>query len=109
MSIRDFEIDKDIRRASTLPARVYSDPEYFDLQKDRVFARSWPWVGDAARVQAPGRVAPLTLLDGCLSEPLVLTSADDGNIRCLSNACTHRGAIVAEAEGHARSLRRPYH
>ena len=83
MSIRDFEIDKDIRRASTLPARVYSDPEYFDLQKDRVFARSWQWVGDAARVKAPGRVAPLTLLDGCLSEPLVLTSDDEGNIRCL--------------------------
>jgi choline monooxygenase len=76
MAPRDFEIDKDIRRASTLPARVYSDPEYFELQKDRVFARSWHWAGDAARVKAPGRVAPFTLLDGCLNEPLVLTSDD---------------------------------
>ena len=41
--MHDFEIDKDIRRASTLPARVYSDPEYFEIQKDRVFARSWQW------------------------------------------------------------------
>ena len=47
MAAHDFEIDKDIRRASTLPARVYSDPEYFEIQKDRVFARSWQWVGDA--------------------------------------------------------------
>jgi choline monooxygenase len=46
MTPRDFEIDQDIRRASTLPARVYSDPEYFELQKDRVFARSWQWVVD---------------------------------------------------------------
>src|SRR5882762_9222170 len=109
MSSRDFEIDKDIRRASTLPARVYSDPEYFELQKDRVFARSWQWVGDSARVKAPGRVAPLTLLDGCLSEPLVLTSDDEGTVRCLSNVCTHRGAIVVEGEGHAKSLRCRYH
>ena len=75
MSIRDFEIDKDIRRASTLPARVYSDPEYFEAQKERVFARSWQWVGDASSVKAPGRVAPLTLLDGCLSEPLEIGRA----------------------------------
>jgi phenylpropionate dioxygenase-like ring-hydroxylating dioxygenase large terminal subunit len=109
MAPRDFEIDKDIRRASTLPSRVYSDPEYLELQKERVFARSWQWAGDFARVKAPGRVAPFTLLDGCLNEPLVLTSDDDGTVRCLSNVCTHRGAIVVEGEGHARSLRCRYH
>lgn len=48
MTVEPFEIDPDIRRASTLPARVNSDPEYFELQKDRVFARSWQWVGDSA-------------------------------------------------------------
>ena len=30
-------------------------------------------------------------------------------MRCLSNVCTHRGAIVVEGEGHARSLRCRYH
>src|SRR2546423_9037421 len=109
MTIREFEIDKDIRRASTLPGRVYSDPQYFEAQKDRVFARSWQYVGDAARLKAPGRVAPLTLLDGCLNEPLLLTSDDDGKVRCMSNVCTHRGAIVVEGEGHARNLRCRYH
>jgi choline monooxygenase len=109
MPTRDFDIDKDIRRASTLPARVYSDPEYFELQKDRVFARSWQLVGDSSRVKAPGRVLPFTLLDGCLNEPLVLTSDDEGTLRCLSNVCTHRGALVVEGEGHARSLRCRYH
>src|SRR4051812_7474598 len=109
MSIREFEIDKDIRRASTLPARVYSDPAYFELQKERVFARSWQYAGDSTRVKAPGRVAPFTLLDGCLNEPLVLTSDDEGAMRCLSNVCTHRGAIVVEGEGHARNLRCRYH
>ena len=109
MAPRDFEIDKDIRRASTLPAGVYSEPDYFELQKDRVFARSWQWIGDSARVKAPGRVSPLTLLDGCLNEPLVLTSDDDGKVRCLSNVCTHRGTVLCESACEAQSLRCSYH
>ncbi len=109
MREREFAIDSDIRRASTLPARVYSDPEYFELQKERVFARSWQWVGDSGRVRAPGRVWPFTLLEGSLDEPLVLTSDDAGVVRCLSNVCTHRGAIVVEGEGHLKSLRCRYH
>jgi len=109
MPERDFAIDADIRRASTLPGRVYSDPEYLELQKDRVFARSWQFLGDSSRARAPGRVFPFTLLDGSLDEPLVLTADDEGVVRCLSNVCTHRGALVVEGEGHLKSLRCRYH
>jgi len=63
----------------------------------------------AERVRAPGHVLPFTLLEGCLDEPLVLSRADDGRLRCLSNVCTHRGALVVEGEGHMRGLRCRYH
>jgi choline monooxygenase len=49
------------------------------------------------------------LLDGCLGEPLVITSDDDARVRCLSNVCTHRGALVVEGEGHLKTLRCRYH
>ena len=103
------EIDSDIRAAATLPARVYSDPGYFQLQQQNVFAKSWQWAADAGRVKAPGHVFPFTLLEGCLDEPLVITSDDDAELRCLSNVCTHRGALVVEGEGHLKSLRCRYH
>src|SRR5688572_31964452 len=103
------EIDADIRAAATLPARVYSDPAYYALQQDRVFARSWQAATDAARVKAPGHVLPFTLLEGCLDDPLVITPDDDAELRCLSNVCTHRGALVVEGEGHLKSLRCRYH
>lgn len=106
---REFSIDQDIGRAWTLPAAVYRDPAYFELQKERVFARSWQLVGDAARLKAPGHVLPLTLLEGCLDEPLLLTRAEDGAAHCLSNVCTHRGNLVVEGEGHAHGLRCRYH
>ncbi len=104
-----IDIDADISTSSTLPGSVYSDPAYFKLQQDRVFARSWQYAADSARVKAPGHVLPFVLLEGCLDEPLVITSDENAKLRCLSNACTHRGALVVEGEGHLKSLRCRYH
>jgi len=104
-----IEVDAEISRASKLPAAAYSDPAYYAHQKNSVFARSWQWAGDVSRVKAPGHVVPFTLLDGCLDEPLVLISDEWAEVRCLSNVCTHRGALVVEGEGHLRSLRCRYH
>jgi choline monooxygenase len=104
-----LHIDPRIERSHTLPGWVYTDPELYRKQKERVFARSWQWIGAADSVKAPGHVLPRTLLEGCLDEPLVLTRADDGALRLLSNVCTHRGALVVEGEGHVRFLRCRYH
>ncbi|MDA0328129.1 MAG: aromatic ring-hydroxylating dioxygenase subunit alpha [Gemmatimonadetes bacterium] len=104
-----LKIDKDIRRARTLPSRIYHDAAIYAEVKERVFARSWQPVADVARLKAPGHVIPLTLLDGSIDEPLVLTRTDDGEAHCLSNVCTHRGTIVVEGEGHVATLRCRYH
>jgi len=85
MDSMDFRIDPDISRAETLPGRVYWVPAYHALQLDRVFARSWQLVGDSARVRAPGRVVPFTLLEGCLDEP-------PADARLLSVLCVEAGA-----------------
>ena len=104
-----FEIHADIAKASTLPADVYHTREYFELQKDRVFARTWHPLPDASRARAPGHVLPFTLLEGCLDEPLVFTRDEAGAAHCLSNVCTHRGALVVEGEAHLKTLRCRYH
>jgi choline monooxygenase len=104
-----FRIDPVIARASTPPSRIYHDPAVYTAQRERIFARSWQVAADAARVRAPGHLLPFTLLRGCLDEPLLLSRDQDGVLRCLSNVCTHRGALVVEGEGHANSLRCRYH
>src|SRR2546421_331497 len=68
-----FQIDPDIRHARTLPARVYSDPDIFRLQRDRLFARTWHYAGHDDLVKVAGQVHPFTLLPGALDEPLLLT------------------------------------
>lgn len=104
-----FDIDPDIRRASTPPSWVYTSHELFELARDRIFARTWQFIGDVGLVRVPGQVHPFTLLEGCLDEPLLLTRDASDAIHCLSNVCTHRGMIVCPGGAVERTLRCRYH
>lgn len=104
-----LDIDPDIRRAWTLPGRIYSDPEIFARARERLFARSWQWVGETEQVKIPGAISPVILLPGLLDEPLLLTRDREDRLHCLSNVCTHRGNLVAESPGVESVLRCRYH
>ncbi len=104
-----FEIDSDIAKASTLPSAFYTDAGLYELSKDRVFARSWQFVGDDSAVRTPGQIYPFTLLEGCLDEPLMLTRDHSDNVHCLSNVCTHRGNLLVEGPCHGSQMRCRYH
>lgn len=104
-----FEISDNIASAETLPAEVYYHRDWYERARQRIFARSWQFIGDATQMKAPGHVRPFTLLEGCLDEPLLLAVDEQVQTHCLSNVCTHRGALVVEGEGHVKNLRCRYH
>jgi len=104
-----FEIAPDIREASTLPAHVYTDPAYYELCRTAVFRPSWQFVGASDTIKIPGQCHPLTLLPGCLDEPVLLTRDREDRTHCLSNVCTHRGTILCESGGVEKSLVCRYH
>jgi choline monooxygenase len=104
-----LRVDPDIRRATTLPGRVYTDAQVFDACRERVFRPSWQLVTDTDRMRAPGQALPFMLLEGMLDEPLLLTRDRDDRLHCLSNVCTHRGHLVADHEGIVPGLRCRYH
>ncbi len=107
--IEPFEIDEDIGRARALPGEFYHRADWFERQRQSIFARSWQFVGDEQDLAGETNVRPGVILDGCLDEPIVLTRDADSTVRCLSNVCTHRGAIVAPADAVARRLACRYH
>ena len=45
-----FFVDADISRAKTLHTDFYNDPAVFELAKEKLFARSWQFIGDAGLV-----------------------------------------------------------
>jgi len=104
-----FNIDPDIKKAETLPAQFYKDPEIFELIKQKVFLKSWQWVGDQNKVRQSQSVYPFVLLDGFLTEPMLLTKNKENTISCLTNVCTHRGNVVALHSGKSKKLTCLYH
>jgi choline monooxygenase len=105
----EFHVDADIRRAQTLPGSFYVDPRVFAALRERVFAPSWQCIGDAARLDAPGTLQPRTLLEGMLDEPLLLARGAGGELRLLSNVCTHRGNLLATELCRLTTITCSYH
>jgi choline monooxygenase len=104
-----FTIDPDVTLARTLPSAFYLDEAVHALTRERVFARSWQWLGDLDDVELPGSLSPREMLAGHLDEPLLLARDGNGTLRCLSNVCTHRGNILVPGPCRAEQIRCGYH
>jgi choline monooxygenase len=109
MASLGYSVDPDIAAASTLESRFYGDAEAYAASRERVFARSWQWLGDLADVAQPKSLSPRDLLPGLLDEPLLLARDEAGELRCLSNVCTHRGNVLVKAPCVAKEIRCGYH
>lgn len=100
-----FAVDPDIKKARTLASEFYTDPAWFELSKERIFARSWHFCGHESEFEG---LKPLTLLPEMLAEPVLLVKDGDDH-RCLSNVCTHRGKVLVEKPCEANLIRCGYH
>ena len=107
--MQGFFIDKDISKAKTLDTAYYTSPQHYEASKEKIFAPSWQFIGTTDSVSGAGCAAPITLLDGYLDEPLLLTKDKDGTLHCMSNVCTHRGNLLVSAPCRLDHLRCKYH
>lgn len=85
---------------------VYIDPALFEIELDRVWGRTWVYVGHDSQVKNPGDYYTTTIG----KEPVVMVRAKDGKVNVIYNRCGHKGAkVVAGGCGHAAGFRCPYH
>ncbi len=88
-----------------IPATRYTDPEYFEREKRLVFGRVPIIVAATCEIKNPGdRVA----LDIAGISVLVVRGRD-GAARAFLNACSHRGAILAEGSGSSARIKDGFH
>ncbi|HEV2141388.1 MAG TPA: SRPBCC family protein [Candidatus Dormibacteraeota bacterium] len=99
------KLQDEVARASTIPARMYLDPSILEQEKDRIFARTWQLVAHRGELARPGDFKPTTILE----EPILLTHAQDGQLRGFYNVCRHRAAQVVTTRGNRKSLQCGYH
>jgi choline monooxygenase len=103
MTLR-FPFDANIARASTIPARLYFDPVYFELERDRIFARTWQLAARTEQLQRTGDYVAVEVA----GERVVLVR-DGEALRGFHNICLHRAGPVAEGCGRRQTLQCRYH
>lgn len=107
--MQKFVVDPRIARARTIDKTVYTDPQYYEAAKEKIFASTWQFAGTSDQVKEAGDCYPFTLLENYLDEPLVLTRDLGGSLHCLPNVCTHRGNLLVYEPCKGNQLRCKYH
>ena len=92
-------------RDSPLPASSYIDPAVFEVDKLKVFYRTWQCVGHVSELAKPGYFLTHPVVD----EEILVVRGDDSELRAFFNVCRHRGHPVAEGRGWRQALVCRYH
>jgi len=96
----------DLVQERRVHSAVYTDPEIFDLEMERIFSRTWIYIGHESEVPKTGDFR----LRKIGRQPVIMVRGKDGEINVLMNRCLHRGAVVAEVEsGNTKFFRCWYH
>ena len=86
---------------------VYTEPEVFELEMERLWSRTWIYVGHASQVPNAGDFITLDIA----AKPVIMVRHTDGSIRVLMNRCAHKGTkVVSDFSGNTgKTFRCPYH
>lgn len=99
-----FPFNPDIRRASTIPARLYTDPVYIALEEEKVFGRTWQLVGRVEDLAESGQFVTAEIG----AEGIVVVR-DGDTLRGFHNICLHRAGPVAQGCGKRKTMQCRYH
>jgi phenylpropionate dioxygenase-like ring-hydroxylating dioxygenase large terminal subunit len=92
--------------AGTVNPSIYADPAIYELELERVFARSWLVVAHESHVPGPGNY----LASYMAEDPVIVVRQKDGSIRVLLNQCRHRGMKLCRTDaGRTRGFICSYH
>ena len=90
-----------------IPAGRYKDPEFFALERARVFDRSWLYVGTMYDFPETGS---FKIFDNMGRAEILIVRGEDGTVRAFYNTCRHRGAtVVREKAGTAPHFQCQFH
>ena len=100
-----MEIDQ-LVQPERVHRRVYSDPEIFDRELEKIFSVAWIFIGHVSQIPNSGDF----FCTDVARQPIVMTRHKDGAVKVLFNRCGHRGAqVVGSESGCAETFRCCYH
>jgi phenylpropionate dioxygenase-like ring-hydroxylating dioxygenase large terminal subunit len=96
----------DLIRRDRVRGRLYRDPAIFQLELERIWYRTWAYVGHESEIPKPHDFVRKSI--GL--QPILMTRAQDGRVHLLLNRCTHRGnQLCSKERGNAVNFTCPFH
>ncbi len=86
----------------------YISQEYFELERDRIFRKSWLIVGRVEEVANPGDYLAVDL--AITKSAILVVRGRDGAVRAFHNQCSHRsGKLARTGKGACKLIQCGYH
>ncbi|GJN39227.1 hypothetical protein PR202_gb28332 [Eleusine coracana subsp. coracana] len=103
--VAEFDPAVPLSSAVTPPSGWYTDPDFLQLELDRVFLRGWQAVGHIWQVKNPndfftGRLGNLEF---------IICRAANGKLHAFHNVCRHHASLLACGSGQKTCFQCPYH
>ena len=113
MRVEDFVSDeaiaglyRPVEDAEGLPGNVYTDPAFWELEREHYFSRTWMACAFLNDVPEPGDVYPVSVGGW----ELLVTRDANRAVHVFHNLCAHRGMRVVDCAGNVGSrMRCPWH
>jgi anthranilate 1,2-dioxygenase large subunit len=111
MSVQDFDPTPSIawpsNGISEVPFRLYTDPEQYRVEQERIFkGPSWSYLCLAAEIPNAGDWIATTIGE----VQVIVARAADGGINGFVNRCAHRGNLLClERKGSGKEITCIYH
>ena len=95
-----------IEEARGLPTKAYTSQEFYDLEQQVLFPKTWVGVAFDTDVPEPGDAIPIS----ASGLPLIIVRDSKGEVRAFHNVCRHRATIILQKpETGLSNLQCPYH
>jgi fatty-acyl-CoA synthase len=92
--------------ADRVHSSLYTDPAIFARELERIWYRTWVYVGHLSEIPEPGDY----VVKSIGPQQVIMTRDKQGEIHMVLNRCSHRGNLVCDASrGNANAFRCPYH
>ena len=89
-----------------VPVDIFANDAVFDAEMDRIFARSWVFLGFEAEIPNPGDYIQRKIG----RDSVIVTRDGKREIHVLANFCRHRGTKLCQTDqGNTSHFRCPYH
>ena len=90
----------------TLSREYYTDPNVYELEKKKIFYRTWQYVAHKSVLANVGDYVTVKICD----QNVFVIRSGDGELRAFYNVCKHRAHELLEGQGNVSSvIVCPYH